>query len=1643
MKHLIAILLPALAFAASPYDTTNFPSYNPANWAASGPFTQTSGLATTGNEALIYRNPAPDGTSDYEVRTTYRLTNFNPALQYTGGFLTYLRAPALAPGQNPVINPLDGFVTGDMFAIELWDPRLVNGQCNATLVLWQRKNGALTSPASAAIPCSDGMTVRAVIRSNLLWVWTDTAKGLYLAIANPVVTAGQPGVGGRVIPAGNGIAKVELYPCDRTAPIVPPSPAVTPFSNKIEMQLKGLQDDPNGAGFYLTQMWRIDNANPGAGWLYQTSLFRSNYVDLTTVPSHSYTYIVRVYDYHGNFADRAVTVVTPAAGTTDPRQIGVRSTGAYWGSLGEQIDMQNGNLNVTLPIVTAKARTGWSATFALSYNSQNWRTDPGGSWNLGRDTGFGYGWRLLAGSITPVYSSSSIAFYIYTDSTGAEYRLANSAVVNGYETWTSTEGTYVSYDATRRRLYFNDGSFWNMSVESSASEEDAGTLYPSSMQDSNGNQVLIGYYPGAGAPPQTPSSSRITQISDIRAATNNYPLNRTYFFEYDSNTVPHLVSIRQGDNAQIAALGYIPAAAASPIDGQNFGSAILLSGLLQFPNDSTSVFQYTGTELTRMITPYGGYLNWRYRNFTYAGSRTFREVDLRGFNSIQPNVTLNHSIAHADATDAGLSHHSWTSLWDDQNTSNKLWSFSAPQRATTYAESSLTLNKVLVQRDLVWTQPAGQNAYVSQITSTLEPGTNQKVSRTQQTLDAYGNLKIFKQYDYAANASALSETTARTYTSTYIIDGVNGSASEYDKRYIRNRLWETILTVPGYQALSLVKNEYEYSTCVAPPFTPPDMTQIQYFDVANYSNNQPLYRGNVRKTTNPGYSACAAYDTTGTLRSSTDPTKSTTVQTNAGTQYSLPYQITANNLTSNLAWNAPLTLQGTTGPNGEQTTTTYDIGGRVLIDKSSYGAESAYTYSEAGRLNTVKTYPSGSAPTTGRWVKNYFDGFGRALKSETGAGALTNTPISVVDTVYDACACSPIGKMKKVSQPHAPAQTAVWTTYTYDALGRTVTIAHPHNTSTAAGTTSGSTTYQYVANSTKVIDPAGKWKRYETNAFGNLTWVEEPNPKPTVWNPVVYGTQYLYTPTNKLTNATTARDNVAQVRTWTYDYLTQRLMSVTTPESGTVSYVYDSYGRLYSKTDAKNQQTRYAYDGSSRVSQINRYRAGASQPDPCQSVSLTWDTTQISGVTSNPLGRLMEAAWGDFSNPEACPGGAMIEEYDYTKAGDVAYKNLTILRKQNGVAAAGTLSWYATRDWEGRINGEYFPGNPRFDYGYDPLGRPVAMNYSNFNGQSWQTPLPMVSGMQYNAAGQLTNLSYLGYTETRSYNLRQQMTRITSTKPSSPTMDMEYTFSGTNNNGKITKQNDWINNEEVNYTYDDLQRMITASTTGPQWGQAFNYDGWGNLSAQTVTKGTSPQFSFTINAANNRVANYAYDANGNVTNDLTRTYSYDVENRMESDGMGHSYAYDVQNHRVWDGTAYTFWAPDGRRIGRYTGTQITNSVAFQPQEIKAYFGGRLIASGSIAGSYVTFLPVVTDRLGSVRVRGSQTMRYFPYGDEQVSTANGYDKFATYLRDANGLDYADQRYHQPGIGRFMTAAVLSWRTRRVGTGMGIRAAIPSI
>jgi hypothetical protein len=100
-------------------------------------------------------------------------------------------------------------------------------------------------------------------------------------------------------------------------------------------------------------------------------------------------------------------------------------------------------------LLKAQARGGWGATFSLSYNSQMWRKDAGGTWLLGRDVGYGIGWQLQAGALAPYYTDFwTLHHYNFTDSTGAVYRLMPQA--DG--SWRSSEDTLVEYDPATGKL---------------------------------------------------------------------------------------------------------------------------------------------------------------------------------------------------------------------------------------------------------------------------------------------------------------------------------------------------------------------------------------------------------------------------------------------------------------------------------------------------------------------------------------------------------------------------------------------------------------------------------------------------------------------------------------------------------------------------------------------------------------------------------------------------------------------------------------------------------------------------------------------------------------------------------------------------------------------------------------------------------------------------------------------------------------------------------------------------------------------------------------------------------------------------------------------------------------------------------------
>jgi RHS repeat-associated protein len=572
------------------------------------------------------------------------------------------------------------------------------------------------------------------------------------------------------------------------------------------------------------------------------------------------------------------------------------------------------------------------------------------------------------------------------------------------------------------------------------------------------------------------------------------------------------------------------------------------------------------------------------------------------------------------------------------------------------------------------------------------------------------------------------------------------------------------------------------------------------------------------------------------------------------------------------------------------------------------------------------------------------------------------------------------------------------------------------------------TTYLYEGNTVKVTDPAGKWKKFTLDAFGQLVQVNEPNPA----GGADYVTTYTYDRYGNLTTVSMPRPTGTQTRTFNWS-APGWLSSATNPENGTVSYTYNSFGKVASRSDAKGQLVSYSYDVYGRLTMVQRYAGGVE--DHCLRETYSYDTNPYDpNFTQNGNGRLTAIQYhgggtGFFVLPGGVPVGnhpcsaTFTEMFNYNLGGGVLKKRLRVTRyyqtATSPYSASKTADLEQTNTYDlnsgtgmvHTLSSQYPkvqassetlnppPANgPYLGWTYDSMGRPATMT-------DLATSQGIISGVTFNVAGEM--LAMTGqYAETRTYNALFQLTGIVA-----PGVSMSYAYSATQNNGKITSQTDNLTGETVQYAYDALNRLATAVATNNSWGQSYTYDGFGNLTGQTVIAGTAPYMQTTYNAATNRQNGECADLNGNINAlpGCTNGYGYDIENRLTS-AANAQYSYAPGNKRLFKRVGstdeVTFYGISGQKLATYSMTFVSNTLTLTQTGTWYYFGGKLIKN---AGGYIGH-----DRIGSV---GN---KFFPYGQEKVPTANNTEKFATYFRDSEtGLDYAQNRYHQPGMGRFQT------------------------
>ena len=1165
---------------------------------------------------LISKAGVPSGSADYEVKVTIP----NASAPRAG---VYLRASSDAKFFDVNGNSTGTFYMVYFNGVGIYVYKQTGNQYLRTLLGVAQAPG-LTSPG----------VMRVVMRGNKISVFLNGQP--WGAWTDSEISAGQPGVGSdgvyyRYYPTG--ISGIDLGAIETVAPTpsgtTPTVTATSPYSVTLNWQAGA--DDANGSGLVAYAVLRngVQIATTSTpGW-----------VDNTAAEFATYTYTIRLVDYHGNTADMTpVTVTTPHvpgpwATPPDGRHTGVRPTGSYWGGSGEQIDLLTGNVNYTTGLVKAQGR-GIAAAFGLSYNSQTWRKDgTGGSAvtnKLGQDVGYGLGWRLMAGSITPYWSGPfTPAYYLFADSSGAEYRLDTND--NGI--WRTKEGVYLSYDPAAKKLYFNDGTFWYMGAVSTGSEQDGGTWYPTLMQNTNGNQILISYKAGIGT--STPNTSaRIDKITDVRSVPGAY----SYQFNYNADSIPHLTSItdviNSGANYTFAYTA--PYTVVSPFagGGGSFGTAVSLATMTQTSANLANQFQYnTSGELTKVIHPMGGEFRYAYRDFSYTSggsTRTLREINTRTLVATSGGTLNAYSFVRDDAGDATRPFHAWACVNDASGVSAKKWTFETNSAVAGYSlaktleerptlctatEGAGTPALVMRKEETTWAVNSSGNPYVQQAVSRM--GTNTTTggsaagayanTQSTQTVDQYGNTLTKSVYNFGASSPTWVSTM------TYLTD------SNYTSRYIRNRMTSSSIT---YGGATIPQTSVIYDNYVTPPNGAPMETvpgKVLH-DYANYPTSF-IYRGNPTRVVQGSsyYGGVTIYDELGvpkhTLTCQTGSCFGYVDVTTDGTD-TVPTSITPNSnssLSTSIVYDGAMRVTSSTAPNGATSTIGYDAAGRAVSGSSPLGSTVSMTY-PAGNggggpvpFGSKVINPANSDP---RWVRTTTDGLGRTVKVESGHGnGGSAVVVSVMETEYQPCGCTPMGKMKKASLPYAPGGTVYWTTYNYDALGRTLSVVLPNSM--------GQTTYSYDLNTVTVTDAAGKWKKFTMNADSTLVSVEEPNPA----GGASLFTNYTYTHAGQLATVSMPRSGGTQTRSFSYDIL-GRSVSVTQPETGTSMTSYNLDGTVANTTDAKGQKKTFDYDSYKRVTAVRRW-VNSTTEDVNQKVEYYYDSNSFeSGMGSNLAGRL-------------------------------------------------------------------------------------------------------------------------------------------------------------------------------------------------------------------------------------------------------------------------------------------------------------------------------------------------------------------------------------------------------------------------------------
>ncbi|WP_242112276.1 RHS repeat domain-containing protein [Luteimonas aquatica] len=483
-------------------------------------------------------------------------------------------------------------------------------------------------------------------------------------------------------------------------------------------------------------------------------------------------------------------------------------------------------------------------------------------------------------------------------------------------------------------------------------------------------------------------------------------------------------------------------------------------------------------------------------------------------------------------------------------------------------------------------------------------------------------------------------------------------------------------------------------------------------------------------------------------------------------------------------------------------------------------------------------------------------------------------------------------------------------------------------------------------------------------------------------------------------------------------------------------FVYNPAKELCKTIDPEAGSTVSHYDGAGNLD-WSVSGAALADPNSCQETEASTSTRKVVRTYDN-RNRLKTLVFPDgrgdqnwnytadslpsrvetFSYPGATPN---VNAYQY---------NLRRFLKSETQTPQGQAAWTLGYGYDanGSLASHTYPSGLVVGYAPDALGSARQVG-------------AYATGIAYHPNGAVAQFAYgNGIAHSLTQNLRGLPARSRDAYGATAIHDDSYAYDGEANVSTIT---DALSGARGNrtLTYDGLNRLTKA--VSPMFGTAsYAFDQLDNITRTTIG-GPAARDHFYCYDGYNRLTNVktgscagatvtglGYDTQGNVNNKNGVAYDFDYGNKLRAIGPALSYTYDAYGRRITETIG-----PANPRMTRFMYSQsglLVYETTSTTRNESIYLGDSLIArrgiTTNIPGATYNVSYQHTDSLGSpVAVTDEsraviERSEYEPFG-RQIASRAAHDGpgFTGHRFDAaSGLNYMQQRYFDPSIGRFLSA-----------------------